>query len=109
MIRITAGALVALAFIVAVPAAARPRSSTGQECTSSGTSACTGTDASTGQKLNCAACDYCTFNECKPVGGQIKCFVKTEYSNPRNCTAARSVPKATIMPGGVIPKLQKLQ
>lgn len=97
-----------LATLFAANAAfAVPKSSTGQNCTSSGVKACTGTE--NGVKVNCSRCDFCTFNKCEPRDGQIKCFTVTEYSNPTGCTPARALPKGTKNPGGLSPGLNRLQ
>ena len=99
--------LAALLLVLPLHAEARPKSSGGQDCTSSGTKACTGTE--NGVKVNCSSCDFCTFNVCEPVNGQIKCFTKTEFSNPTGCTPARAAPKNVIKPGALGQKLQKVQ
>ncbi|MFZ1773295.1 MAG: hypothetical protein WAT78_04985 [Rhizobiaceae bacterium] len=98
--------LIAL-IVLPAQAGAVPKSSGGQTCTSSGTKACTGKE--NGVKVNCSSCDFCTFNVCEPVGGEIKCFTKTEFSNPTGCTPARVSPKNTIKPGVLAPKARKLQ
>ncbi len=87
------------------PAEAAPKkSSTGENCTSTGTSRRDGKDAATGEKLNCLF-DYCTY--CSTSGGQIDCSkMITEYTNARDCKAARagigSRPDVAAPGGGVL-------
>jgi hypothetical protein len=105
----------AIAFLLALPlavpagdAGARPKRADGGQCDTVGTERRNGRDEQ-GNTVSCTW-DSCTYSECSTTGGQVSnCVKKTEYSNPRDCTAARSVPKSTIAPGGVIPKTMKLQ
>ncbi len=91
-----------LALGVATDAAPK-KSGSGVTCSSTGTERRDGRDDS-GNKVNCLF-DFCTFTECGPVGNQIRCFQKTEYSNARDCKAAAAtrVPRGNaINPGGVL-------
>jgi hypothetical protein len=82
--------------------AAPKKASNGETCTSSGEKRRTGTDAATGEKLDCLW-DYCTY--CGTSGGQIDCSIlKTEYSNARDCKPAASrAPGASVMPETINP------
>lgn len=84
------------------PAQAAKVSSTGETCTSSGSTRRDGTDKDTGEKFNCLF-DYCTY--CSTSGGKIDCSrMVTEYSNARECRpAARAgVQPGTVAPGGAV-------
>ncbi len=86
------------------PAAAAPKkSSTGENCSSSGTERRDGKDAATGEKFNCLF-DYCTY--CSTSGGQIDCSkLITEYTNGRDCKAASAGTKVrpdVVAPGGAV-------
>ncbi len=74
---------------LAPPAEAAPKkSSTGEACTSSGTTRRDGKDAATGETLNCLF-DFCTY--CSTKNGQVDCSkLITEYTNGRDCKAARA-------------------
>ncbi len=77
---------------------AKPRRSDGGACDTTGTARKTGADQQ-GNKLDCLW-DTCTFTECSTSGGQISnCVQKTEYSNARDCKAARPAIKGTRLPG----------
>lgn len=73
-------------------ALAEPKqSSSGETCIKTGTARKDGTDASSGQKMNCRW-DTCTY--CGTSGGKINCSIlKTEYSNPTDCHPARAIIK----------------
>jgi hypothetical protein len=95
-------AAILLAFML--PAAAAPKkSSTGESCTSSGTERRDGKDAATGETFNCLF-DYCTY--CSTTNGQIDCSrLVTEYTNGRDCKAARAGLKGRpelAQPGGAV-------
>jgi hypothetical protein len=70
----------------AMAVAAPKKASNGETCISTGEKRRVGTDAATGEKLDCLW-DYCTY--CGTSGGQIDCnILKTEYSNARDCKPA---------------------
>jgi len=62
-------------------------SSTGESCKTTGTARKDGKDDQ-GNKVNCLW-DTCTFYGCVTIDDQIRCGNKTEYSNARDCRAAR--------------------
>lgn len=95
--------------LAASPALAAPKtSSTGKTCESTGTATKDGKDQD-GNTVSCTR-DTCTFTECSTSGGQISnCVRKTEYSNPRNCTAKRAMPGKSAPLVDKLQNLQKLQ
>jgi hypothetical protein len=90
------GTLIILAFTTLSDA--KPKRSDGGACDSTGTARREGKDDQ-GNKLDCLW-DTCTFTQCDTSGGQISnCVQKTEYSNARDCKAARAGIKGTKIPG----------
>jgi hypothetical protein len=87
--------LVVLAFTTLSDA--KPRRSDGGACDSTGTARREGKDDQ-GNKLDCLW-DTCTYNACDGSGTHITCVTKTEYSNARDCKAARAGIKGTKIPG----------
>ena len=83
-------AAVAFVFLVAGPdlLAAPKTSSTGKPCSSTGTARKDGKDDQ-GNTVNCLW-DTCTFYDCVTIADQIRCGNKTEYSNARDCRAAKA-------------------
>jgi hypothetical protein len=84
----TLGLLVVSQWAVTEALAEPKTSSTGVACNSTGTARKDGKDQD-GNKVNCLW-DTCTY--CGTTSGQIDCSRQvTEYSNPRDCKAAKSI------------------